>query len=228
MKLRLLSLESRFSHDLFGHDVAFPYDRNTAVEHLRAADGRLTRIIDTVGPLRLELKHTASVFDALAESIVYQQLSGKAAATILARVRALFPHPHQGLQPERVLRASPARLRGAGLSQAKMLALKDLARRTIDGSIPTLAEIERMSDESIIEQLVRTRGVGQWTVEMLLIFRLGRPDVLPVNDLGVRKGFAVTMRKRAMPSPQELAAYGRRWAPYRSVASWYLWRAAEL
>ena len=190
--------------------------------------GRLKRIIDTVGPLRLELKHTASVFDALAESIVYQQLSGKAAATILTRVRALFPLPQQGLQPERVLRAATARLRGAGLSQAKTLALKDLARRSIDGAIPTLAEIEQMDDDTVIEQLIQTRGVGRWTVEMLLIFRLGRPDVLPVDDLGVRKGFAVAMRRRVLPSPQELAAYGRRWQPYRSVASWYLWRATEL
>jgi methylated-DNA-[protein]-cysteine S-methyltransferase len=228
MKLRLLTLESHSSGDLFGSATPLPYDWEAAVAHLRTVDPRLGRIIDAVGPVRLELKPTASVFDALAESIVYQQLSGKAAATILARVRTLFPRPHEGLQPEYLLRTSNARLRGAGLSQAKMLALQDLARRSVAGLIPTLNEIERMDDDAIVEQLGQTRGIGRWTVEMLLIFRLGRPDVLPIDDLGIRKGYAVATNKRELPTPAELVNAGRRWQPYRSAAAWYLWRSSEL
>jgi methylated-DNA-[protein]-cysteine S-methyltransferase len=228
MKLRLLTLESHGSGDLFGSAAPLPYDWEAAVAHLRSVDRQLGRIVDAVGPVRLELKPTASVFDALAESIVYQQLSGKAAATILARVRTLFPRPHEGLQPEYLLRTSNARLRGAGLSQAKMLALQDLASRSVAGLIPTLSEIERMDDDAIVEQLSQTRGIGRWTVEMLLIFRLGRPDVLPIDDLGIRKGYAVATKKRELPTPAELADVGRRWQPYRSAASWYLWRSSEL
>jgi O-6-methylguanine DNA methyltransferase len=229
LKLRLLTLEARQrTADLFGDGTSLPYDGAAAVAHLRATDPQLARIIDAVGPLRLELKHTSSIFDALAEAIVYQQLSGKAAATILARVRALFPRPHEGLRPEHVVRASSARLRGAGLSQAKMLAMRDLAQRSIAGLVPTLAEAERMDDDALVEQLSETRGIGRWTVEMLLMFRLGRPDVLPVDDLGIRKGYAVARNRSALPTAADVAAFGRRWRPYRSVASWYLWRAAEL
>ena len=204
------------------------FDPRTAVRHLRASDPALARVIAAVGPCRLEreIRTTHSVFGALAEAIVYQQLTGKAAATIYGRVRALCP-PRTGLTPERVLTLTDAMLRGAGLSRAKTLALQDLARKTVDGTVPSLAAIRRLDDATIVERLTGVRGIGRWTAEMLLMFRLGRPDVLPVDDYGIRKGFAVVMRKRALPSRAEVEARGDRWRPYRTVASWYLWRAAE-
>ncbi|HKM69215.1 MAG TPA: DNA-3-methyladenine glycosylase 2 family protein, partial [Stellaceae bacterium] len=195
------------------------------VVHLRAADAVLARVIDEVGPFRMELKPAPSVFAALAEAIVYQQLNGKAAAAIFARLCALFPRgrPTAG----RLLRTSEEKLRVAGLSRSKLLSLRDLAQKAEDGKLPTLAEIHRMPDETIVERLSEVRGIGRWTAEMLLIFRLGRPDVLPVDDYGVRKGFAVAFDRSEMPTPKELAAYGARWKPYRTVASWYLWRVVE-
>jgi methylated-DNA-[protein]-cysteine S-methyltransferase len=229
-KLKMLAIERAANAEpgLFDDHVRLGYDAVAAVDHLRSADRALARVIDEVGPLRLELKNTTSVFGALAEAIVYQQLTGKAAATIFARVRALFPRPHEGLRAQHIVRASIPKLRSAGLSQAKALALQDLARRTVDGWIPTLGEIQELDDAAIIERLTAVRGVGRWTVEMLLIFRLGRPDVLPLDDLGIRKGFAVVFKKRELPQRHDLEKRGARWQPYRSAASWYLWRAAEL
>lgn len=229
-KLRLLALEgapAAAQGGLFDGDGQYAYDVAAALAHLRA-DPPLARLIDAVGPYRLELKRTPSLFAALAEAIVYQQLSGKAAATIHARVCALFPRPHQGLTAASILRASDAALRGAGLSRPKLLALRDLARRAAAGEIPSLAEAQQLDDAALVERLTAVRGIGRWTVEMLLMFRLGRPDVLPVDDYGIRKGFAVALRKRALPAPAEVARRGARWAPYRSVASWYLWRALDL
>jgi 3-methyladenine DNA glycosylase/8-oxoguanine DNA glycosylase len=210
-----------------GGDGALGFDPNAAVEHLRASDAALARVIDAVGPFGLELQRTPSLFGALAEAIVYQQLTGKAAATIFNRVCALFPRTPEGPTAERILRTSDDRLRSAGLSRAKVLSLKDLARRARDGAIPTLAEVQRMEDEAIIACLTEVRGIGRWTAEMLLIFRLGRPDVLPVDDYGIRKGFAVAFKKRELPAQKDVARRGARWKPYRTVASWYLWRAAE-
>jgi methylated-DNA-[protein]-cysteine S-methyltransferase len=203
---------------------ALGFDPNLAVAHLRAADPVLARVIDEVGPFRMQLKPAPSVFAALAEAIVYQQLNGKAAAAIFARLCTLFPRgrPTAG----RLLRASEERLRGAGLSRSKLLSLRDLAQKAEDGGIPTLGEIQSMADETIVERLSEVRGIGRWTAEMLLIFRLGRPDVLPVDDYGVRKGFAIAYL-RELPTPKELTAYGERWKPYRTVASWYLWRVVE-
>ena len=153
------------------------------------------------------------------------QLNGKAAAVILARVSALFP---RGVPTgARLLRIPDEKLRDAGLSDSKVLSLRDLAQKAEDGVIPTLGEIQNMADETIIERLSEVRGIGRWSAEMLLMFRLGRPDVLPVDDFGVRKGFAIAFNKGELPSPKELAAYGARWQPYRTVASWYLWRVAE-
>jgi len=188
----------------------------------------LARVIDAVGPLRIERKTTPSLFGALAEAIVHQQLNGKAAATIHARVCALFPRAQEGPTPAHILRASDERLRGAGLSAAKLLALKDLARKAKDGAIPTLEEAHDLDDAVLIERLTAVRGIGTWTVQMLLMFRLGRPDVLPIDDYGIRKGFQIAYRKRAMPAPKAVAKHGARWAPHRSAASWYLWRATEL
>jgi O-6-methylguanine DNA methyltransferase len=202
------------------------FDANVAVAHLRACDEALARVMDTIGPFRIERSKRPSIFVALAQAIVYQQLTGKAAATIFARLCALFPEAERGPTPEQILGASDEELRGAGLSRSKLLSLRDLARKAADGEIPTIAEIRRMEDEAIIKCLTEIRGIGRWTAEMLLIFHLGRPDVLPADDYGVRKGFAIAY-ERELPSPKELAAYGLRWKPYRTVASWYLWRVVE-
>jgi methylated-DNA-[protein]-cysteine S-methyltransferase len=229
-KLRMLAIEGARSNGqgaLFVRDGSFGFDPAAAIAHLRAVEPALTRVIDAVGPFALELKRAPSIFGALAEAIVYQQLNGSAAATIYARVCALFPRPHRAPTAAGILRLSDDRLRSAGLSRAKMLALQDLARRDAAGEIPTLEDARGMDDATILERLTRVRGIGRWTVEMLLIFRLGRPDVLPADDYGVRKGFAAAFRKRELPGPKDLEKRGERWRPYRTVASWYLWRAAE-
>jgi methylated-DNA-[protein]-cysteine S-methyltransferase len=230
-KLQLLAIESSRGSDttpLFDGDGALGFDPDVAVEHLRASDPALGRVISAAGPFEMRLERTRSIFGALAEAIVYQQLTGRAARTIFARVCALFPRAHEGPTPEQILRVSDHKLRGAGLSRAKLLSLRDLARRAVDGELPTLAEVQRMEDEAIVERLTEVRGIGRWTVEMLLIFRLGRPDVLPADDYGIRKGFSVAMRRRELPARRDLEKRGERWKPYRTVASWYLWRATEL
>ena len=165
-------------------------------------------------------------FDALAESIAYQQLSGKAAATIWGRVRALYGK-RKYLDPKAVLKTPDRKLRAAGLSRSKVAALKDLAAKTIDGTVPTTAALAKMSDEEIIERLIQVRGIGRWTVEMLLLFDLARPDVWPIHDYGVQKGFAKTFGKRKLPTPKQLLKLGKKFAPHRSVAAWYFWRALD-
>ncbi|HET6147237.1 MAG TPA: methylated-DNA--[protein]-cysteine S-methyltransferase [Polyangia bacterium] len=231
-KLRLLAIE-RDSPRLNGSAApeataaAFGFDPVAAVEHLRRADPALAVVIDAVGPFHMRLDRTSSLFLALAEAIVHQQLTGKAAATIFARVRALFPRPHEELTPLQIRTASDSKLRGAGLSRSKLLALRDLADKTLAGHLPSLSELHHLDDATIVERLTEVRGIGRWTVEMLLMFRLGRPDVLPIDDYGVRKGFAAAFRKRDLPTRAALDERGQRWRPYRSVASWYLWRAAE-
>ena len=214
-------------------------DHTAAIAHLSNVDRKLARIIAKAGPCTLEPETTQNIFEALLESIIYQQLNGKVAGTITARVKALFPeNTHQlrtrrGLvagfpTPEQILAATPERLRSAGLSQAKMLAIRDLAAKALDGTVPTVGEAHKLSNEELIERLTAVRGIGRWTVEMLLIFGLGRPDVLAVDDYGVRKGFAKMHRIDELPKPKELTVYGERWRPYRSVACWYLWRAAAM
>src|SRR5271165_6517538 len=214
-------------------------DHTAACQHLSRVDRKLARIIAKSGPCRLQQETTQSIFEALLESIIYQQLNGRVAATITERVKALFPEnshhirTRRGLvaafpSPEQILAATEELLRSAGLSRAKMLAIRDLAAKTLDGTVPTVKQAHRMSDEDLIERLDSVRGVGRWTVEMLLLFRLGRPDVLAVDDYGIRKGFAKMHKLAELPTPKELLAYGERWRPYRSVASWYLWRAAEM
>jgi methylated-DNA-[protein]-cysteine S-methyltransferase len=177
------------------------------------------------GPYAPDIAPTQNPYETLAEAIVYQQLSGRAAATIHSRVAALggrrFPAPAQ------MLELPDAKLRGAGLSRAKTAAVKDLARRTLDGTVPGITVLRRLSDDEVIERLTEVRGIGRWTVEMLLLFRLGRPDVWPVDDLGVRKGYARARGLATMPTPKELMAEGERWRPYRSVAAWYCWRALD-
>jgi 3-methyladenine DNA glycosylase/8-oxoguanine DNA glycosylase len=206
--------------------MSMTYDLSSAVRHLCAADTKLGVLIERVGPCTLKPRVEHSIFYSLLRSIIYQQLAGKAAAAILGRVDALFPG-HRWVVPGDILDAPDELLRSAGLSRNKMAALRDLAAKTVDGTVPTLAQTRRMTDEEIIERLVTIRGIGQWTVEMLLIFRLGRPDVLPVDDYGVRKGFKATFKTRKLPTKQQLLRRGERWRPYRSVASWYMWRAAE-
>jgi 3-methyladenine DNA glycosylase/8-oxoguanine DNA glycosylase len=201
------------------------FEPATAVDHLRACDEILARIIDSIGPFRLQPMGTSSIFAALARAIVYQQLTGKAAATIFARFCALFPDTDP--TAEQVLAASEDELRAAGLSRSKLLSLRDLAGKSVSGAIPTLAEIRHMEDDAIIERLTSVRGIGRWTVEMLLIFRLGRPDVLPADDYGIRKGFARAYTQGELPARKDVETYGVRWKPYRTVASWYLWRVAE-
>lgn len=203
------------------------FDLVEAVRTLRAADPSLARLIDRAGPCRFRIYPTQSPFHALAESITYQQLHGKAAEAIFARVRALYA-PRRFPTPELLLATPDEALRGAGLSRAKLAAMKDLAAKTADGTVPGIARLRRLGDEEIVERLTTIRGVGRWTVEMFLMFRLGRPDVLPVTDYGVRKGYSVAFRRREMPAPRWLLARGERWRPYRSVAAWYLWRAAEM
>jgi DNA-3-methyladenine glycosylase II len=217
-----------------GRSSKLPFDPRKAIEHLKSADPKLGTLIDRAGPFTLRIDDSVSPFEALLESILYQQLHGKAAATIHRRVREYYggdPSPKLLLEtPDEILRA-------AGVSGNKIKALKDLASRTIEGTVPSHSAILKMSDADIIERLTEVRGIGPWTVEMLLIFRLGRPDVLPVSDYGVRKGYALTFQRvpksRALtaddlPKADVLFRRGRRWTPYRSVASWYMWRACDL
>ena len=203
-----------------------PFDPLAGVAHVSAKDARLAKLIERVGPMRLRLAHLQSPFEALAESIVYQQLSGYAAAAIFARLVALF-RPRRFPRPGDLLAMPEDRLRAAGLSRGKIAALRDLATKTIDGTVPQMLELRKLSDDEIVERLSAVRGIGRWTAEMLLIFRLGRPDVLPATDYGVRKGFAKVYRRKELPAPKELLAAGEKWRPYRTVASWYFWRALE-
>lgn len=199
-------------------------DRQQALDHLAGRDPILGRLIGRVGPFTLEAPPPQSPFRYLTRAIVYQQLSGKAAATIYGR----FATRVGRVTPARVLDCPVPALRGAGLSHAKTRAVKDLARHATGGTVPSRRRLHGLDLDAIRNRLVAVRGVGPWTVEMLLIFYLGCPDILPGNDLGIRKGFALTYGRRALPTPNGLARYGARWEPYRSMACWYLWRALEL
>ena len=203
-----------------------PFDLSAAMNHLTAKDQKLAELIANTLPFQMDADPLQSPYEALLESIAYQSISGKAAATIFGRIKALSGNGRPP-SPEQMLKLRKPVLRKAGLSSAKVLAMKDLAQKTIDGVVPTLAQAERLSDEELVERLVSVRGIGAWTVEMFLIFRLGRPDVLPIHDLGVKKGWSVAYGKKHMPKPKELLAFGERWRPYRTVASWYMWRAFE-
>lgn len=191
------------------------------------ADPVLGALMKRVGPFRLQMKPLHSPFSALAESIVYQQLHGRAAATIFGRLCERVGHG-AALTPEALLATPDAALREAGLSAAKLAAVKDLAQKTREGTVPTLAQVHKMDDAELIERFTQVRGIGQWTVEMLLIFRLGRPDVLPVDDYAIRKGFMLLQGLEESPRPREVLAWGERWRPWRTVASWYLWRSLDV
>jgi len=203
-----------------------PFDLRLAMETLAEKDSQLARLIKETAEFRIETDGSESPYEVLLESIAYQSISGKAAATIFGRIKALGSNGRPP-SPEQMLKLRKPVLRKAGLSGAKILAMKDLARKTLEGVVPTHEEALTMSDEELVERLVSVRGIGAWTVEMFLIFRLGRPDVLPIHDLGVKKGWSVAYGKKHMPKPKELLAFGERWRPYRTVASWYMWRAFE-
>jgi 3-methyladenine DNA glycosylase/8-oxoguanine DNA glycosylase len=201
-------------------------DHVEAHRHLAGTDRRLAELIARSRRYGIKVLPSINPFDALAESIAYQQLNGKAAATIWARVRALFPR-RKHLDPKLVLATPDEKFRAAGLSRSKVMSLKDLAAKTIDGTVPSSRALAKMSDEEIIARLTTVRGIGRWTVEMLLLFDLARPDVWPVADYGVRKGFAKTFGRRKLPTPKQLMKFGNKWRPYRSVAAWYFWRALD-
>jgi DNA-3-methyladenine glycosylase II len=203
-----------------------PFDLVVAMQHLSTRDEKLASLIAETVQFQIDMEGAQSPYEALLESIAYQSISGKAAATIFGRVKALGSNG-RAPSPQEMLKLRKPALRKAGLSGAKVLAMKDLAQKTIDGIVPTLEEAQRLSDEELVERLVSVRGIGAWTVEMFLIFNLGRPDVLPIHDLGVKKGWSVTYGKKHMPKPKELLAFGEQWRPYRTVASWYMWRAFE-
>jgi len=209
--------------------MSLTYDPVEALAALTRADRALAAVVRKAGPFTLQPAKMASPFASLLRVIISQQLSGKAATTIFNRVTALLPNPTHP-SPEAVAGVDDAALRGAGLSQNKLLAIRDLAAKTLDGTVPTLQKLRKLPDDEIVERLTQVRGIGVWTVEMLLIFRLGRPDVFPVDDLGVRRGVMLTYRHAEMPKPKspDLAAIGERWRPFRSVASWYMWRACEV
>ncbi len=204
----------------------FAYDPAEAVAHLRASDAVLASLMDRIGPFTLEVSRARSLFEALLQSIIYQQLHGKAAASIHGRVLAELK-THGGPTPKAVTECSDAALRGAGLSGNKLLAVRDLAAKCLAGTVPTLKQAEKLADDELIVRLTSVRGIGPWTVHMLLIFYLGRPDVLPTGDFAVRLAFKNLYRKRKDPTPELMVRHTRRWQPYRSVASWYLWRSLD-
>lgn len=203
----------------------YPVDAEHVMRELSRVDRHLARVIRRIGSFPTKRPKPQHPFASLLQAIVYQQLAGAAAATIFGRVKALgasgFP------TPEEILRLNETQLRGAGLSRQKIVAVKDLAAKTLDGTVPPVSKLRRMSDEEIHERLIQVRGIGEWSVQMFLMFRLGRPDVLPIHDLGIRKGFQIVYGHKDVPKPQLILEYGERWRPYRSIASWYLWRAVD-
>ena len=201
-----------------------PASHRPAIAHLKRADPVLAELIARVGPFRMQQRRTGTHYDALVRSIVYQQLSGKAAGTIHRRFCELYPNKRP--RAEHVLSTDDARLRSAGLSRQKIGYLRDLSARVAEGSLP-LAHLGRLSDDAIIEHLVKVKGIGRWTVQMFLMFRLGRPDVLPELDLGVQNAIRRAYGLATRPTPKEVLAMGEKWRPYASMASWYLWRSLE-
>ena len=195
-----------------------------AISHLRS-DPVMSALIEKIGIIRLRPRRLPP-FQSLAHAIIHQQLNSTAAGTILERFKGLFPDDDFPT-PGQVAKASVDRLRTAGLSRPKAAYIIDLAKRCNAGLIPSVKDCDSLNDGEIIARLTEIKGIGRWTVEMFLIFNLGRPDVLPVHDLGIRRGFQVACRKRAMPTPEQLDKHGVRWAPHRTLAARYLWRAAD-
>src|SRR5437660_5257108 len=226
--LRLVTLFPRFRNGAIVTETrpVPAFDLDKATKHLAERDEHLKRLIEETIPFQLKTEAAQSPYETLLEAVTHQSISGKAAATIFGRVKALSASVSIPT-PQEMLKLRKPSLRTAGLSGAKILAMKDLAQKTIDGVVPTLEQAQNLSDEELVKRLVSVRGIGASTVEMFLIFRLGRPDVLPIHDLGVKKGWSITYGKKHMPKPKELLAFGERWRPYRTVASWYMWRACQ-
>jgi DNA-3-methyladenine glycosylase II len=197
-----------------------------ALRHLRRGDPVMAQLIRRAGPFTPKPERGCSPYQALLQAVAHQQLTGNAARTILGRFCALYEGNRYPL-PDELVATPDELLRAAGFSRAKTASLKDIAAKTLDGTIPERHALVRLSDEAIIDRLTEARGVGRWTAEMFLMFTLGRPDVLPVDDYGIQNGYRLAYGKRRLPKPQILAAFGERWAPYRTTASWYLWRAVE-
>ena len=198
-----------------------------ALRHLRRVDPVMAQLIRRAGPHAVRPERGVGAYEALVEAVAHQQLTGKAARTILGRFYALYGTDCCP-EPVRLVETPDEALRGCGFSRAKTASLKDIAAKALDGTIPPRRALAHMRNEAIIERLVEARGVGRWTVEMFLMFTLGRPDVLPVDDDGIRLGYKIAYGKRTLPKPKSLARYGEVWAPYRTTASWYLWRAVDL
>ncbi len=203
------------------------FDHREAIAHITKDDPHLAALIDKSIEFKLNIDEEQTPYESLLRAITYQSIAGKAAAVIFGRIKALGTNGRCPT-PEELLRVRPQKLRKAGLSAAKIAAARDLAQKTIDGTVPTMEDAQKMSDRELVDRLISVRGIGAWTVEMFLIFRLGRPDVLPIHDYAVQKGFALTYRKRRIPKPKELAKFGERWRPWRTVASWYMWRAVDV
>ena len=197
-----------------------------AIKHLSAVDPLMKKLIAEIGACELKHEPKRSPFQSLVQAVAHQQLNGTAANTILTRFIKLFPK-RKFPKPEDVAGVTDEQIRACGFSFAKIAAIRDIAAKTLDGTIPSSRKIEKMTDEEIIARLTEARGVGRWTVEMLLIFQLGRQDVLPVDDFGVRNGFRIAYKKRALPKPKALLQFGKRWRPHGTTAAWYLWRAAD-
>lgn len=194
--------------------------------YLSEVDPVMRRLIKEIGPCTLIPKIRRSPFESLVRAIAYQQLHDRAAECILQRFIALFPG-RRFPRPDEVLAMNMRSVRKAGFSRPKILALRDLAAKTLDGTVPTNRLIRQLADDAIVDRLIEVRGIGRWTAEMLLIFQLGRPDVLPIDDFGLRNGFRIAYQRPAMPTPKQVLQYGERWKPYRTAAAWYLWRAAD-
>lgn len=197
-----------------------------ALRQLAAVDPVMRRLIREIGPCQLRHEPRRSPFQSLVQAVAHQQLNGTAANTILTRFKKLFPG-RRFPRPDDLARVTDEQIRACGFSFAKIKSIRDIAEKTLSGVVPTSREIVKLSDDEIIERLTEVRGVGRWTVEMLLIFQLGRPDVLPVDDFGVRTGFRRAYRKRELPRPKDLLKFGERWRPHGTTAAWYLWRAAD-
>jgi DNA-3-methyladenine glycosylase II len=197
-----------------------------ALRHLSRTDAVLRRVIRRIGPCTLAPQMKRSPFESLVRAVAHQQLHGVAAERILGRFIALFPRQHFPTAAD-LASVSDEALRAVGFSGAKSASLRDIAEKTLAGVVPGPRKIRELPDEEIIERLTAIRGVGRWTVEMLLIFQLGRPDVLPADDFGVRNGFRIAFELPEMPKPKEVLAHGERWAPFRTTAAWYLWRTAD-
>ncbi len=199
---------------------------DATILHLSAIDPVMGTLIAQIGPCGLRADKDRSPFQGLVQAVAHQQLNGKAAKTILGRFIALFPQ-NRFPSPQEVHKIQMEKLTGAGFSRAKASYVKEIARGALEGLVPARKEIERLTDDEIVERLTKIKGIGRWSVEMFLIFGLGRPDVLPIHDYGIQQGFALAYKKRKLPKPDYLLKYGERWKPHRSTAAWYLWRALD-